>query len=81
MKQIFRSSGQYLGFIYNDNLFSRDGIYLGWLEGDNVWDSNGSYRGKLVPISGHYYILKNEFVISPIPRIPKLSPLYHLTPY
>jgi len=80
MTYIFKSSGQYLGFTSNDNIFSRDGVYLGWLEGENVWDSNGTFRGKLTKVGTNYYILKNEFIITPIPRIPKISPISPVSP-
>ena len=58
VEYIFRSNGNYLGFISSGNLFSRDGEYLGWIEGDLVWDSNGHFRGKIVLINDKKYILK-----------------------
>lgn len=71
---IFKSSGQYLGFISNNNLFSRDGLYLGWVENNNVWGSDGQYRGQLVTINGKTYILKNIYIIPPIPKPPRAIP-------
>ena len=76
-KFIFKSSGQYLGFIRNGYLFSRDGNYLGWVENDNVWSAiNGEFKGQLIGgANNEYYIVRNTFSISPIPKIPRISPL------
>lgn len=71
MQYIFRSNGQYLGFIQNSYLFSRDGIYLGWIEGNHVWDANGQYRGFT---QDGKYILRNLYIIPPVPRAPKALP-------
>lgn len=81
MQYIFRSTGQYLGFILNNSLFDRDSVYLGWIENKrNVWDKNGAYRGMLNDISGRTYVLKNQFMINPIPRIPKIPPIPPIPP-
>lgn len=72
MNYIFKSNGQYLGFIYNGYLFSRDGIYLGWTEGKFVWDSAGQFRGILT--NDNRYILKNLYTIPPISRTPRPLP-------
>lgn len=72
---IFRSNGNYIGFVSNNNIFSRDGIYLGWIDGALVWDSQGNFRGQIINIASNNYILKNTFSISPIPRIPKIPPI------
>ena len=77
---VFRSNGNYLGFISNGNLFSRDGEYLGWTEGDLVWDSNGHFRGKITIISSRNYILKNAYLIPPIPKVPRVPPSFQVPP-
>jgi|TARA_Y100000310_G_scaffold30045_1_gene28577 hypothetical protein len=77
---IFRSNGNYLGFISNGNLFSRDGEYLGWIENDIVWDSRGNFRGKVTEINNKKYILRNTFVIPPIPKAPKAPPVPPVPP-
>ena len=73
-KTIFKSNGIPLGFISNGFLFSRDGLYLGWLEGSHAWDASGQYRGQLMEQSGHSYILRNKYKISPVPKIPRTQP-------
>lgn len=73
-KFIFKTDGRYLGFIYQDNLFSRDNQYLGWIENGFVWDSQGQFRGQVMEISGHSYILKNTLAVPPLPKIPKVPP-------
>ncbi len=79
-KKIFKSNGNYLGFISNDYIFSRDGVYLGWLEGNLFWHSNGNFGGSLTEINGSLYLIINRLQIPPIPRIPKLPPLPPLPP-
>lgn len=79
-KYIHLTNGNYLGFIVNGRLFSRDGVYLGWVEGETVWDRNGRYRGSVMEINGGNYILKHKFAITPIPRIPRTSPIKPTTP-
>jgi hypothetical protein len=72
MNYIFRSNGQYLGFIHNSYLFSRDGVYLGWLEGRFVWDSSGQFRGTLT--TDNKYIVKSLYTIAPVSRVPRSLP-------
>jgi len=74
-KYILRSNGNYIGFIDNNNIFSRDCLYLGWVEGNYVWDKNGNFRGILTEINGNQYVILNQLQIPPIPRIPRLQPL------
>ena len=71
----FRTTGIYIGFIFNGFVFSRDGEYLGWQEGQNIWGKDGQFKGSVYELNGAHYILKNRFQISPIPRMPKLPPL------
>lgn len=71
MNSIFRSNGIYIGFISNGIFFSRDGEYLGWVEDGFVWDSKGKFRGQ---IWNEYYIIFNKFAVSPIPRVPRITP-------
>lgn len=72
---IFKTNGNYLGFVNNDFLFSRDGVYLGWLEGNFVWDKSGNFRGSLMDLSAHHYILSNKFAVPPIPKTPIIAPI------
>lgn len=74
IKFIFKSNGNYLGFIQNGFLFSRDGIYLGWVEGTIIWDFQGRFRGQLIELNGNLYALLNKFVIPPLPKTPKAVP-------
>lgn len=78
MKYIFKTKGQYIGFIHNNFVFSYDGSYLGWIDSNNVWNSSGSYAGVLIQVNNNsdsFYILKNKFTINPIPKIPKVNPI------
>jgi hypothetical protein len=72
MHFIFKTTGVYLGFIKDGNLFSRDGEYLGWVEGTHVWDKAGRFRGQLW--NGNKYIISNRFAVAPVPRPPKPVP-------
>lgn len=71
MRYIFKSNGNYFGFIVNGNLFSRDGDYLGWVEGNTLWGKSGDYRGEIFQ---DYYIIRNTFKVAPVPRAPKANP-------
>lgn len=77
---IFRSNGNYLGFINNGSLFSRDGEYLGWVEGKFVWGSTGQFCGEVTEINNKKYIIKNMFLIPPIPKIPRIPPIPSIPP-
>jgi hypothetical protein len=77
---IFRSNGNYIGFIDGDNIFSRDGVYLGWLENNLVWDINGNFKGQKINLGGNNYILRNSFSINPMSRIPRISPISPIPP-
>lgn len=78
---IFQSSGQYLGFIREDGyILSRDGVYLGWLEGNFAWDKDGQFRGQLSKINENYYILKNMYSVSPVPKTPRPVPSVSTVP-
>jgi hypothetical protein len=72
---IFKSSGQYLGFIKNLNVYTWEGKYLGWIENNFVWDPNGQFKGKIMKLNEHNYILKNIYELPPLPKVPKLNPL------
>lgn len=73
---IFKSTGQYLGFIINNHLFSRDGAYLGWIDNGLAWGADGQFRGVLLPItsSDRAYILRNKFTVSPLPKTARSAP-------
>ena len=76
---IYKSTGQYFGFIRNTRIYSRDGLYLGFLSGNFIWDSKGQFRGTLTPAGNHYYIFKNIFSIPPYSQTPKDAPNLLLT--
>lgn len=67
---IYKSTGQYLGFVQNNSLYSRDGEYLGRVEGNYVWDASGKFRGVMATINGHRYIWLNIFAFPPVARPP-----------
>ena len=63
-----------MGFEESGYIFSRDNVNLGWVNGDgtDVWDSRtGEFRGKLVTIGGNTYVLRDTFVVNPVPRSPR----------
>jgi hypothetical protein len=68
---IYKSNGNYLGFIRDGLIFSRDGIYLGWIEAPYVWDASGRFRGILFE---NKYILNNKLTIPAISRPAKIVP-------
>lgn len=73
-KFLYKSNGNYLGFIQNDTIFDRDGNSLGWLEGAFVWDSFGRFRGSLIKSATNnqvFYVWLNKFAISPLPKNPR----------
>lgn len=78
LRFIFHTDGTYIGYIDENYFFSRDGNYLGWLENDgSVYDKLGKYRGRLSLIGSNYYILKNRFILDPMPKPPINIPPRH----
>jgi len=71
MTPVFKWSGEYFGFIDDENLFYADAGYLGWIEGGQVWGSDGAHLGEVVEEN---YILRRTNMISPLPKIPKTRP-------
>ena len=75
MQHIYRLSGQYLGFIFNQGVFTWNGTYLGWIDNQSfVWNKDGNFAGKLTQRNERNYILKNTFQISPVAKIPRTAP-------
>jgi len=75
MTYIFQSTGEYLGFIKNNYLFSRDNAYLAWIDSNNVWNGNsGDFVGKITEIDGFHYVLIDRFSVRPIPKPTKSTP-------
>jgi hypothetical protein len=77
MTPIFKWSGEYFGFVYNENLFRADGAYLGWIEDGQVWASDGAYLGEVVEEN---YILRRTNMIPPLPKIARLLPIRPIRP-
>lgn len=72
---IYRLSGQYLGFVVQENIFRWDGYFLGWLDTQNfIWDKNGVFRGRLVEQNGNLYALRSNFLVLPVARSPRTTP-------
>ena len=71
MMPVFKWSGEYFGFIHNENLFHADGAYLGWIEDGHVWANHGTYLGEVVEEN---YILRRANMIPPVPRVPRSRP-------
>lgn len=69
---IFKSSGQYIGFISQNNIFRWDGEHLGWIDNQNfIWDIGGNFRGQLIEKGGYHYAIKNSFEINPVAKPPR----------
>jgi hypothetical protein len=77
MTPIFKWSGEYFGFVYNENLFRADGAYLGWIEDGQVWASDGAYLGEVVEEN---YILRRTNMIPPLRKIARLLPIRPIRP-
>ena len=77
MTPVFKWSGEYFGFIHNENLFHADGAYLGWIEDGQVWASDGSYLGEIVEEN---YILRRTNRLPPLAKIPKSQPIHRIRP-
>jgi hypothetical protein len=77
MTPVFKWSGEYFGFIHNENLFHADGAYLGWIEDGQVWASDGAYLGEVVE---EHYILRRTNTIAPLPKIPRSLPIRPIRP-
>ena len=73
-KYIFKSTGQYLGFISNNYIFSRDGVYLGWVDDKLVWGKDGQFKGVVFELNDYTYVVRNKFTVSPIPKSPRAIP-------
>lgn len=76
---IFRFSGEYFGFLYNNSFFDATSNYLGWLDDAGfVWHAGGIFLGKLVD---NNYILKPKASIDPAPRSIPPVPASPLPPF
>ncbi len=72
---IYKTSGKYLAFTDQNNIFRWDGEYLGWLDNQNyIWSPTGSFLGQLFERNGFYYALRNTFQILPVSRSPRPKP-------
>jgi hypothetical protein len=74
---VFRWSGEYFGFIRDNNFFDKDGIYLGWLEYERIWKIDGEFLGELIDEN---YILRNKFDVPICCRVPRTPPLRPIPP-
>lgn len=84
-KILYRSNGNYLGFIQDDIIFNRDGIPLGWMEGNFAWDVMGKFRGNLIKTQlgrdDTFYVWLNKFSLLPLQRSPRvIQPVAPLRP-
>jgi hypothetical protein len=77
MTPVFKWSGEYFGFIHNENLFHADGTYLGWVENGQVWANDGAYLGEIVEEN---YILRRINLSPPLPKAPRMRPIPPIRP-
>lgn len=77
--QIYRTTGEPLGFIRNNNLYDIHGKALGWSQDMFVYNKNGLFCGRLFYLGGANYIIKFLLDLSPLPQLSReimdLSPL------
>ncbi|WP_024773027.1 4-fold beta flower protein [Aquimarina macrocephali] len=70
---IYKWSGNYWGFIYNNRVFNKDAKYKGWVDDENrAWNSDGKYIGEIV---SENYILRRNSKMQPMDKIPKIPPI------
>lgn len=75
---LYKWSGNYWGFIYNNKFFDKDGNYQGWITEDlRVWNSDGEYLGEII---NENYILRNTMKMTPMSKIPKIPPIPPIPP-
>jgi hypothetical protein len=75
---VFRSNGNYFGFISNENLFNANGKYLGWVENNGqIRGVDGSFMGE---IFNDNYIFKRQNMIEPIRQVSKVRPISPVPP-
>ncbi len=80
---IYKSSGQYIGFVNENNVFRWDGEHLGWIDNQSfIWDISGNFRGQLIQRDGYAYAIRSSFLINPVSKPPrsKAIPLSIPTP-
>jgi len=69
---IFKTNGNYIGFIDSEFIFSRDGKYLGWIDNKLVWDREGEFRGALMILGEKSYVLRSQLTMSALSKTPKI---------
>lgn len=75
MRYIFNTSGQYVAFIYGNNLFGSSGNWIGFIIGNEVYNArDGSFLGYL---SSDDRIVRR---INELPHIPRFIPIPPLRP-
>ena len=77
MTPVYQWSGEYFGFIHNENLFHADGAYSGRIESGPVWASDGTYLGEVIEEN---CILRRTNMIAPEPKIPRSLPIRRIRP-
>jgi hypothetical protein len=75
---IYKWSGNYWGFIYNNRIFDKDSNYKGWIDDEKrAWNSDGVYIGEIV---NENYILRRNSKMQPMNKIPKIPPIPPIPP-
>ncbi len=69
IQPIFRWSGKYFGFIWQNRLFDEESNYVTWNDGIEVWKKDGTYLGDLFE---NTYILRPT-KIEKLPCKPKIT--------
>ncbi len=75
---IYKWSGLYWGFIYNNRIFDKHAVYMGWIDDSlRAWKKDGEFLGEII---NENYILRRANGIKPINRIPKIPPINPIPP-
>jgi hypothetical protein len=70
---VYKWSGDYWGFIYNNRVFDQDSDYKGWIDDEKrVWNSDGEYVGEVI---NENYILRRDSKMQPMDKIPRIPPI------
>lgn len=71
---IYKSNGQYIGFIEGNNIFLWNGEYVGWVDSQRfAWSRTGGFLGQIMEKMNNNYIIRNIYTIPPISRNPVIN--------
>ena len=77
MEFIYRWTGEYFGFISEDNLFDANSNWIGWIKDKKVWQADGNFLGEIYE---NNYILRRKTEVFPVPMEPHSPPVPPVAP-